>query len=167
MFCKLQLKRELIRTPSMRTRDIPSAFFVETTRICDSLANAQDAALTAAQRQYLASLIESFQSGNMERFKEAQELWVEDLHPSVEAVIGFVEPYRDAYGVRAEFEGLVGITNKQETELLTTLIEHADHFVATLPWVETSGDGGGKGPFELPKMEHPDFTSVYGTFDEV
>ncbi|KAK3704250.1 hypothetical protein LTR37_013924 [Vermiconidia calcicola] len=133
----------------------------ELAQICDSLTNAQDAASNPAQRQYLAKLIESFQSGSMERYKEAQRLWIEDLHPSVEAILGFIEPYRDPYGVRAEFEGLVGIMNEEETGLLSTLVKHADHFIATLPWVDTSGNCHGKGPFELPKMDNRDFTSVY------
>ena len=96
----------------------------------------------------------------MERYKEAQELWLEDFQPPVETVIGFVEPYRDPYGARAEFEGLVGIRDTEETKLLNMLVENSDRFISSLPWVDASDPTHGKGPFELPQMGFREFSSI-------
>lgn len=89
-------------------------------------------------------------------------MWVKDIKPAVEMVMGFVEPYRDPFGVRAEFEGLVGIVNREETKALTTLVENSTKFIRRLPWAEGSTENEGKGPFEKSLFEAPDFTSVQG-----
>jgi hypothetical protein len=49
-------------------------------------------------------------------------------------------------GVRAGFEGVVGILDPAEIELLKKLAEVADTFVSKLPGVEEGR--GSKGPFE-------------------
>ncbi|KAL3434216.1 peptidase family M49-domain-containing protein [Aspergillus tetrazonus] len=94
-------------------------------------------------------------------YKESQSIWVTDKAPMVEAVLGFVEPYRDPLGVRSEFEGTVGIPDSSETQKLRELSEEADKFVCRLPWV--TGDIGNRGPFEKSHFEAPDFSSVQST----
>jgi dipeptidyl-peptidase III len=76
---------------------------------------------------------ESFKTGNIEAYKEAQRIWVKDAKPSIEVILGFVEPYRDPYGIRAEFEGLVAIVDREETKKLTNLAENSDIFIRGLP----------------------------------
>lgn len=137
----------------------------ELEKICDSLKEAQKYASGDTQRQYVVNLIKSFECGNMEEYRKSQELWVQNSQPSVETVIGFVEPYRDPYGARAEFEGLVGIVDSGETKLLSALIKNADLYVASLPWVSRSDRDGDKGPFELSEMGFRDFSSIHGWFD--
>ena len=133
----------------------------ELTQICQCLPDAQESVASPIQQEYLENLKAALQTGNMETYKDALRAWVQDLHPSVETTLGFMEPYRDPYGVRAEFEGLVGILQKEETKLLSKLVEHADRFISSLPWVGISEDNDGKGPFELAKMGYRDFSSVY------
>ena len=55
-------------------------------------------------------------------------MWVKDFQPSVEHLFRFVEPYRDPFSIRAEFEGLVGIMNRPETETLSVLVEKLYQF---------------------------------------
>jgi len=134
---------------------------VELERICTELAEAVKYAANDLQRDVLRAYIESFQTGDLATYKTSLELWVSDKAPRVENIFGFVEPYRDPYGVRSEFEGLVGIADDKETELFAKLIEHSDKFIRQLPWA--SPENNGKGPFEKNLFEPPDVTSIYST----
>ena len=102
----------------------------------------------------------------MEVYKQALRDWVLDLQPPVETTLGFVEPYRDPYGVRAEFEGLVGVLQKEKTKLLSKLVEHADRFISCLPWIGLTDENNGNGPFELSEMGYRDFTCVSSRFED-
>ena len=115
--------------------------------------------------KYIQSIIfkyiQSFVNRDIDIYKESLKEWVKDFQPSVEHIFGFVEPYRDPFGIRAEFEGLVGIMNKAETETLSALVENSTNFIRRLPWAENQIDNDGKGPFEKALFEKPDFTSLY------
>lgn len=111
-----------------------------------------------SQYDMIRKLQESFTTGDLNTYKDSQKIWVKDKAPPVEAVLGFVEPYRDPLGIRSEFEGIVGIPDVEETRKLNELSEKADKFVRKLPWV--SEDSGNKGPFEKDVFEAPDFSSV-------
>jgi len=79
----------------------------------------------------------------------------------VENIFGFVEPYRDPDGLRAEFEGLVAIPDEQETKLLSELVQKSTVFIRRLPWAHGATDNDGKGSFEKSLFEAPDFTSIH------
>lgn len=133
----------------------------ELAKINSSLAKAIEYAANDQQRLFMSHYIKSFQTGSLEPYRESQRVWVKDKGPRVENIFGFVEPYRDPYGVRAEFEGLVAITDIQETKNLTKLVEHTSTFIERLPWA--GGDeNDGKKPFEKALFEPPDFTSIHG-----
>lgn len=136
----------------------------ELTHICACLQKAQKFAANPTQEKFLSEYVESFTTGEIEVYKNSQRTWVKDVKPSVETVIGFVEPYRDPYGVRAEFEGLVGIVHRGETEVLTKLVENSTKFIRRLPWAIEAIENDGKGPFEKELFENPDFTSLHGEF---
>ena len=128
--------------------------------VCESLEAAKDYATRSSQRHFLEQYLKSFRTGDMEAYRESQRLWVKDIKPSVEAIFGFVEPYRDPYGTRAEFEGLVAIVDVKETEVLTRLVESSDKYIRQLPWAQNATENNGKGPFEKELFEAPDFTSL-------
>ncbi|PYH64693.1 dipeptidyl peptidase III [Aspergillus vadensis CBS 113365] len=115
-------------------------------------------ASNAAQVEMLRQIIDSFQTGSLEAYRESLRIWVNDKAPPVETVIGFVEPYRDPLCIRAEFEGRVGIPDAAETKILNTLASKAKQLVYKLPWVEGTGDS--KGPYEKELFEPPDFSSI-------
>lgn len=126
--------------------------------ICQYLDEAMKYTATSAQTQMLQYIQKSFLSGDLEAYRESLRIWVNDKAPPVETVIGFVEPYRDPFGVRGEFEGIVGIPDERETEILNNLARMANQFVNQLPWVDT--ESGDKGPFEQDLFEPPDFSSL-------
>ncbi|KAH8162556.1 hypothetical protein CIB48_g5714 [Xylaria polymorpha] len=128
-------------------------------RICDNLTKASKYATNDTQRKFLNEYIESFRTGSLDIYRDSQRTWVTDKGLKIENIFGFVEPYRDPYGVRSEFEGLVAIADAEETVLLSTLVEHSDKFIRRLPWA--SAENNGKGPFEKSLFEPPDFSSIH------
>ncbi|KAF1975757.1 peptidase M49, dipeptidyl-peptidase III [Bimuria novae-zelandiae CBS 107.79] len=132
----------------------------ELAKICESLSEAKKYAANETQKLVLSQYIESFTTGNLEAYRDSQRTWITDKSPRVENIFGFVEPYRDPYGVRSEFEGLVAIKDLDETSTLMKLVESSSTFIKRLPWA-TGTDNNGKGPFEKALFEPPDFTSIH------
>ncbi len=136
----------------------------ELRKICECLKEARNYSANPIQKQIISKYIESFSTGDMEAYRDSQRLWVKDRKPAVETIIGFVEPYRDPSGVRAEFEGVVGIVDPNETKVLTALTESSTKFIRRLPWAKGYGEdeNRGMGPFEKDLFDPPDFTSLQG-----
>ncbi|EEH42339.2 uncharacterized protein PADG_07159 [Paracoccidioides brasiliensis Pb18] len=106
--------------------------------MCACLEEAKSYAANPPYEQAIERDIQSFATGRTEAYRDSQELWVKDMKPAVETILRFVEPYRDPYGVRAEFEGL------------------------RLPWRQGYKNGG-MGPFEKDLFDPPNYTSLQAT----
>lgn len=116
--------------------------------------NFKDAAAYAANEQQVKlvnAYAESFGTGSLEAHKKSQAIWVKDIGPSVETNVGFIETYRDPYGIRGEWEGLVSTVNKERTQKFAALVANAEKFIRSLPWDKS---------FEKDKFTPPDFTSL-------
>lgn len=134
---------------------------VELASICSALEKALQYVATPDQETFLRQYQDSFRTGDLKIYKESLKAWVRDTAPAVENIFGFVEPYRDPFGVRAEFEALVAIADEHETELLTRLVDQSSDFIRELPWAAQSSENNGKGPFEKALFEPPDFSSIH------
>ncbi|KAF2280327.1 dipeptidyl peptidase III [Westerdykella ornata] len=132
----------------------------ELERICNCLSEAKKYAANEKQERFLSQYIESFRTGNLRAYRDSQRTWITDKGPRVENIFGFVEPYRDPHGSRAEFEGLVAITDVDETRTLMKLVKNSSTFIKRLPWAGGT-ENDGKGPFEKALFEPPDFTSIH------
>jgi dipeptidyl-peptidase III len=99
------------------------------------LAVASEFADTKLRKDFLEQYRTSFQNGDLANHKESQKLWVKDKQPPVETYFGFVETYRDLLGTRAEFEGFVAIPDVEDSKRLRKLVNDAQKYIATLPWV--------------------------------
>ncbi|RHZ46900.1 dipeptidyl peptidase III [Aspergillus thermomutatus] len=132
----------------------------ELKKINQSLKQAMKYTANCKQQKLLAGIAESFSSGDLNSYREAQRVWVKDKAPKVETVFGFVEPYRDPLGIRAEFEGIVGISDSEGTKVLGKLAEIASDIIPQLPWAQGYEENNGKGPFEKELFDIPDFASV-------
>jgi dipeptidyl-peptidase III len=130
-------------------------------KICTHLKEALKYAANEKQKVVLEKYIESFTTGDLEAYRESQRIWIQDKNPRVENILGFVEPYRDPAGIRAEFEGLVAIESPQESRVLKQFVENSDHFIRQLPWTRGAVENNGKGPFEKALFEPPSFASIH------
>lgn len=65
------------------------------------------------QKKMLEEYVKHFRGGSILAHKDSQRSWVRDKAPPVETNIGFIESYRDPFGVRGEFEGFVAVVNRQ------------------------------------------------------
>ncbi|KAJ5716380.1 dipeptidyl-peptidase III [Penicillium malachiteum] len=110
----------------------------------------------------ISSLVESFRFGNHNEFKAAQTHWVLDRSPTVETIIGFIETYQDPHGVRAAWEGIVAIVNKEQTRKFSELVDSSPQLIPLLPWNGQPGgvEDGLTSIFENETFQKPDFTSV-------
>lgn len=135
---------------------------LELKKICSCLEEARKYVANPLQEQFLLKYQESFTTGNIEAYKESQKVWVKDIKPKVETILGFVEPYRDPFGTRSEFEGLVAVVDNEQTKKLTALVNDSSTYIRRLPWAEGTTENNGKGPFETSLFEPPDFTSLQG-----
>ena len=106
----------------------------EMSRICSALVEAAKYVASDKQAALLFDYIESFRTGSLEAYRKSQKTWVTDISPRVENILGFVEPYRDPYGVRAEWEGAVCIFDPDETSKLSALVDGSTKFIRMLPW---------------------------------
>ncbi len=132
---------------------------IELSKMCVELSDATKYVASESQRELLEAYIESFRTGSLNKYRDSQRIWVMDKAPRVENIFGFVEPYRDPYGTRAEFEGLVAIADDEETKLLARLVENSSTFIRRLPWATLENNG--RGPFEKSLFESPDFASIH------
>jgi dipeptidyl-peptidase-3 len=76
-----------------------------------SLKQALEYVANDMQTKILQHYIESFHTGNLQPYRESQRAWTTDKCPSVEHVLGFVAPYNDPCGLRAQWEGAVCIAD--------------------------------------------------------
>jgi dipeptidyl-peptidase-3 len=119
----------------------------EMSNICDHLTKAIRFSANKTQTRYFMNYLESFTTGSLEAYRRSMKHWVKDYNPRVESIFGFFEPYRDPYGVRREWRGVVSIADSVETAKLATLVNSSTKFIQTLPWA-VSNVNNGKGPFE-------------------
>eukprot|EP00727_Mastigamoeba_balamuthi_P009394 m51a1_g5077 putative dipeptidyl peptidase 3 isoform x1 (698) ;mRNA; r:225948-228925 len=120
-------------------------------RVAGHLREAAAVAPREGQARMLRLYAEHFEGGDVERHRDAQREWVRDKSPAVETNIGFIESYRDPLGVRAEWEGLVAIVDRETSKAFGELVERAPQFLSLLPWGHE---------FEKDVFLRPDFTAI-------
>ncbi|MAG56679.1 MAG: hypothetical protein CMJ83_10350 [Planctomycetes bacterium] len=121
------------------------------TKVNEAFEMAYHYAANDDQRKMIREYIAHFRSGSIDQHKDAMRAWVKDKGPVVETNLGFIETYRDPMHVRAEWEGLVAIVNKEQSAKFGVLVDSAEKYIPRLPWPKE---------FEHDVFKRPDFTSL-------
>ena len=91
-------------------------------KISAELEKAAQYAENDMQKQYIATLLEYYRTGDLNLWDKYNIEWVQDTLGTVDFVNGFVEDYNDPLGRKATWEGLVNIKDhdaSQRTEILS------------------------------------------------
>ena len=102
-------------------------------KIVSELEKAAEAAESDLQKQYIATLIEYYRTGDLKLWDKYNIEWVQDTLGTVDFVNGFVEDYNDPLGRKATWEGLVNIKDHAASERTRVLSENAQWFEDNSP----------------------------------
>ena len=93
----------------------------------------------------IEALIAWYRTGEAADQRAYDIAWVEDNESPVDTINGFTEVYLDARGVKGAWEALVFYVNREKTEAIRTLAEHAQWFEDHMPWDPTYRKAGVRG----------------------
>lgn len=74
------------------------------------------------QENMVKKYIESYETGSIDAHKESQKFWVRDMGPVVETNMGYIESYIDPSNMRAYWEGMVAIVDKEQSKKFNALV---------------------------------------------
>lgn len=120
-------------------------------KVVNNLDNALKYVANDNQWSMLRHYIKHFKYGDIEDHITSQRYWVDDKGPTVETNIGFIERYRDPSGLRADFESIVAILDKDKSKKYGELVKKAPELLELLPWPKE---------FEKDTFNSPDFTAL-------
>ena len=102
-------------------------------KIVAELEKAAAVAENDLQKQYIATLIEYYRTGDLRLWDKYNIEWVQDTLGTVDFVNGFVEDYTDPLGRKGSWEGLVNIKDHVASERTEILSENAQWFEDNSP----------------------------------
>ena len=102
-------------------------------RICAALLTARSYAENARQQAVIDKLVSFYRSGDLKTFDEYAILWVEETEGEVDFTNGFTEVYGDPLGLKASWEGYVGIIDRENTRRAKALSDNAGWFESHSP----------------------------------
>ena len=102
-------------------------------KIVAELEKAAAVAENDLQKQYIATLVEYYRTGDLRLWDKYNIEWVQDTLGTVDFVNGFVEDYTDPLGRKGSWEGLVNIKDHEASERTEILSENAQWFEDNSP----------------------------------
>ena len=102
-------------------------------RIVSWLEKAANVAENSEQKQVILSLIDFYQTGDLEQFDEYSILWVQDLDSQVDFINGFIETYTDPLGMKGTWESIVNFKNIDATKRTEIISNNAQWFEDNSP----------------------------------
>lgn len=89
---------------------------------------AADVADSEKQRKAIHTLIEYYETGDLNKFNQFCIEWVNDKNSSVDFVNGFIEVYDDPLGMKGTWEGLVEYRDEKGTKRTKLISDNAQWF---------------------------------------
>ena len=120
----------VVREEAWKIRGIYSAALE---KIVAELEKAAAVAENDLQKQYIATLVEYYRTGDLRLWDKYNIEWVQDTLGTVDFVNGFVEDYTDPLGRKGSWEGLVNIKDHVASERTEILSENAQWFEDNSP----------------------------------
>lgn len=103
------------------------------TRIVGELEQAAAVAENDAQKQYIASLIEYYKTGDLKLWDKYNIEWLKDSLGKVDFINGFIEDYNDPLARKGTWEGLVNIRDDEASKRTEILSANAQWFEDNSP----------------------------------
>lgn len=92
------------------------------------LSKAMEMAQNDAQRQYISTLIEYYDTGDLSLFNKYCIEWVGEQMADIDFVNGFIEVYGDPLGLKGSWEGIVEYKDVEATRRTKTISDNAQWF---------------------------------------
>jgi dipeptidyl-peptidase-3 len=102
-------------------------------KIINFLNLASEVAENDLQKEYIATLVEYYRTGDLRLWDEYNILWVKDTLGTVDFVNGFVEDYNDPLARKGAWEALVNIKDHKASERSDILSANAQWFEDNSP----------------------------------
>ena len=96
--------------------------------VMEWLAKAMEVAQNDAQRQYISTLIEYYETGDLNLFNKYCIEWVQEQKADVDFVNGFIEVYGDPLGLKGSWEGIVEYRDAEATRRTKAISDSAQWF---------------------------------------
>jgi len=117
-------------------KDIPPGRYAdEIAKINEHLRDAL-AYAPAPTKKAIEKLIRYNQTGSMEDWREFNIAWVQDNDSTIDFILGFIEVYVDARGMKGSWESVVSFRDEVKTKNIAKLAVEAPWFEARMPWDE-------------------------------
>lgn len=102
-------------------------------KIVGELEKAAAVAESELQKQYIATLIEYYRTGDLELWDRYNVEWVQDTLGTVDFINGFIESYTDPLGRKGSWEGMVNIKDHDASMRTEILSDNAQWFEDNSP----------------------------------
>lgn len=103
------------------------------THIVEWLSKAMVVAQNDAQRQYISTLIDFYETGDLGLFNKYCIEWVQEQKADVDFVNGFIEVYGDPLGLKGSWEGIVEYKDVEATRRTKAISDNAQWFEENSP----------------------------------
>ena len=131
------LNTKVVKDEDGAVREIPwksgGLYGAAIDRIIDELEKAAAVAENDLQKQYIASLVEYYRTGDLRLWDKYNIEWVKDTLGTVDFVNGFVEDYNDPLARKGAWEALVNIKDHKASERSDILSANAQWFEDNSP----------------------------------
>ena len=87
-------------------------------------------------KKAITNLIRYNETGSMDDWREFNIAWVQDNDSTIDFILGFIEVYVDARGMKGSWESVISFRDEIKTRNIAKLALEAPWFEARMPWEE-------------------------------